>query len=152
MTTASTGTAEGAPAPERLVIAPPRNRRKRPSGRRSGTNFEMYSWIFMRVSGVLLFVLVLWHLLIMTILDGGVQRVNFAFVAGRWSSPFWQAWDLAQLWLAQLHGTNGLRVIINDYAERDATRFWLKMLLYLSSFLVLLLGTLVIFTFDPNLT
>ena len=46
---------------------------------------------------------------------------------------------------------NGLRVIINDYAEKDSTRFWLKMLLYTSSFLVLVLGTLVIFTFDPDL-
>ena len=136
-----------------LVIDPPRARRRRPSGgQRSRTNFEMYSWIFMRMSGLLLFVLVLWHLLIMNIVDGGVQRVNFAFVAGRWSSPFWRAWDLATLWLAELHGTNGLRVVINDYAERDGTRFWLKMLLYCSAFLVLLLGTLVIFTFDPNLT
>jgi succinate dehydrogenase / fumarate reductase membrane anchor subunit len=138
--------------PSRPVIEAPRARRKRPSGQRSKTNFEMYAWVFMRMSGLLLFVLVLWHLLIMNIVDGGVQRVNFAFVAGRWSSPFWRAWDLATLWLAELHGTNGLRVVINDYAERDATRFWLKMLLYTSAFLVLLLGTLVIFTFDPNLT
>lgn len=138
--------------PEQLAIAPPRARHRRRSGSRSRTSFEMYSWIFMRMSGLVLVVLVLWHLLIMNILDGGVQRVNFAFVAGRWSSPFWRAWDLAQLWLAELHGTNGLRVIINDYAERDTTRFWLKMLLYASAFLVLLLGTLVIFTFDPNLS
>ena len=33
------------------------------------------------------------------------------------------------LWLAELHGTNGLRTVINDYAERPQTRFWLKMLL-----------------------
>jgi succinate dehydrogenase / fumarate reductase membrane anchor subunit len=138
-------------AQDRLVIESPRTRRQRPSvgGR---TNFEMYSWIFMRISGLVLVVLVLGHLLIMNILDGGVQRINFAFVAGRWASPFWQAWDLLQLWLAMLHGTNGLRVIINDYAERDGTRFWLKMLLYSSSFLILVLGTLVIFTFDPNLS
>ena len=38
--------------------------------------------------------LVLGHLLIMNILDGGVQRIDFAFVAGSWSSPFWQVWDL----------------------------------------------------------
>jgi succinate dehydrogenase / fumarate reductase membrane anchor subunit len=137
---------------DRLVIEAPRVRRKRPSGTKSKTNFEMYAWIFMRVSGLALVVLVLGHLLIMNILDGGVQRVNFAFVAGRWASPFWQTWDLLQLWLAMLHGTNGLRVIVNDYAERDGTRFWLKMLLYTSSFLILVLGTLVIFTFDPNLT
>ncbi len=140
-----------APEHDRPVIEAPRSRRKNPSGSRSKTNFEMYSWIFMRMSGLLLVVLVLGHLLIMNILDGGVQRVNFAFVAGRWASPFWRTWDLAQLWLAQLHGTNGLRVIINDYAERDGTRFWLKMLLYTASTLVLMLGTLVIFTFDPNL-
>ena len=136
---------------DRLVIESPRTRRKRPSQSRSSTNFEMYAWIFQRISGVLLVVLVLGHLLIMNILDGGVQRINFGFVAGRWASPFWQTWDLAQLWLAQLHGTNGLRVVINDYAERDGTRFWLKTLLYTSSVLVLMLGTLVIFTFNPDI-
>ena len=136
---------------DRMVIESPRTRRKRPSQSGRGTNFEMYAWIFMRMSGLLLVFLVLGHLFIMLLLDGGVQRINFAFVAGRWASPFWRTWDLMQLWLAQLHGTNGLRVIINDYAERDGTRFWLKMLLYTASFLVLVLGTLVIFTFDPAL-
>ena len=136
---------------DRLVIESPRTRRKRPSQSGRGTNFEMYAWIFMRMSGLLLVFLVLGHLFIMLLLDGGVQRINFGFVAGRWASPFWRTWDLMQLWLAQLHGTNGLRVIINDYAERDGTRFWLKMLLYTASFLVLVLGTLVIFTFDPDL-
>lgn len=123
-----------------------------PRSSRSGrTNYELYSWLFMRISGVVLVFLVLGHLFIMNILDGGVQRINFAFVAGRWSSPFWQAWDLTQLWLALLHGGNGLRTIINDYAERDNTRVILKSLLYVSSVFILLLGTLVIFTFDPNI-
>ncbi|MET0740249.1 MAG: succinate dehydrogenase hydrophobic membrane anchor subunit [Candidatus Nanopelagicales bacterium] len=117
----------------------------------SRTNFELYSWLFMRISGIVLVFLVLGHLFIMTVLDGGVQKINFAFVAGRWSSPFWQVWDLTMLWLAELHGLNGLRTIINDYAERDGTRFWLKMLLYVSAVLVLFLGTLVIFTFDPTI-
>ena len=136
---------------DRLVIEDPRTRRKRPSQAGRGTNFEMYAWIFMRMSGLLLVALVLGHLFIMLLLDDGVRRINFGFVAGRWASPFWRTWDLVQLWLAMLHGTNGLRVIINDYAERDGTRFWLKMLLYTSSFLILVLGTLVIFTFDPDL-
>ncbi len=126
-------------------------RSKRPNSRRTGTNFEMYAWIFMRISGLLLVFLVLGHLFIMLMLDDGVQRINFGFVAGRWASPFWRTWDLMQLWLAQLHGTNGLRVIINDYAVRDQTRFWLKMLLYTSALLTVTLGTLVIFTFDPTL-
>ena len=105
----------------------------------------------MRISGVVLIVLVLGHLLIVNILDGGVQRINFGFVAGRYASPFWRTWDLLMLWLAELHGTNGLRTVINDYAERPRTRFWLKTLLYCSAVLVVALGTLVIFTFDPTL-
>ena len=121
------------------------------SGRSGRTNYELYSWLFMRISGVVLVFLVLGHLFIMNILDGGVQRINFAFVAGRWSSPFWQAWDLLQLWLAMIHGGNGLRTIINDYAEKDRTRVVLKSLLYVSVVFILLLGTLVIFTFDPNI-
>jgi succinate dehydrogenase / fumarate reductase membrane anchor subunit len=130
------------------TIDAPRSRQRRARGR---TNTELYAWLFMRVSGLLLVVLVLGHLFIMNILDGGVQRINFGFVAGRWASPFWQVWDLLMLWLAMIHGTNGLRTIINDYTRRDATRFWLKMLLYTASGLTIALGTLVIFTFDPNL-
>lgn len=122
-------------------------------GRRNSqrSNFELYSWLFMRISGIVLVFLVLGHLFIMNILDGGVHRINFAFVAGRWASPFWQVWDLSMLWLAMLHGTNGMRTIINDYAERDQTRFWLKMVLYVASAFIIILGTLVIFTFDPNI-
>ncbi|WP_447004376.1 succinate dehydrogenase hydrophobic membrane anchor subunit [Saccharothrix isguenensis] len=132
-----------------LILDKPRSPR-RPAARRS--NFELHSWLFMRISGVALVVLVLGHLFIMNVLDGGVHRINFAFVAGRWASPFWQFWDLAMLWLAQIHGGNGLRTVINDYARKDTTRFWLKVLLYVSMVLIISLGTYVIFTFDPNIT
>ena len=131
-----------------LSVDKPRSPR-RPAARRN--NFELFSWIFMRLSGVVLLLLVLGHLLIMLFLDGGVQRINFAFVAGRWASPFWQFWDLLMLWLAGLHGGNGLRTVINDYSRKDSTRFWLKMLLYVSVVLTVGLGTFVIFTFDPNI-
>lgn len=126
------------------ALAPPRSRQR--------SNFELYSWLFMRISGIVLVLLVLGHLFIMNILDGGVQRINFAFVAGRWASPFWQVWDLSMLWLAMLHGANGMRTIISDYTTRAQTRFWLKTVLYVSTAFIILLGTLVIFTFDPNLT
>ncbi|MER5971769.1 succinate dehydrogenase hydrophobic membrane anchor subunit [Streptomyces sp. NPDC002055] len=135
------------PAP---VIEPPRARTGR-TPKSTRTNFELYGWLFMRLSGIVLVVLVIGHLLIQLVLDGGVSKIGFAFVAGRWASPFWQIWDLTMLWLAMLHGANGLRTIINDYAERDNTRLWLKMLLYTATVFTVLLGTLVIFTFDPNI-
>lgn len=125
----------------------PRSRRQ--SAR---SNFELYSWLFMRLSGIVLIVLVLGHLFIMNILDGGVHRIDFAFVAGRWSSPFWQIWDLTMLWLAMLHGGNGVRTVINDYASKPRTRLILQTLLAIAVFLIVVLGTLVIFTFDPNLS
>jgi succinate dehydrogenase / fumarate reductase, membrane anchor subunit len=137
--------------PADFPLEAPRSRPRKPRQARARSNFELYSWLFMRMSGLLLIFLVLGHLLIMNILDGGVNRLNFAFVAGRYSSPFWRLWDLSMLYLAELHGTNGLRTVINDYAQRDQSRFWLKMMLYASAGLVLALGTIVIFTFDPNI-
>jgi len=112
-------------------------------------NFELNSWLFMRGSGLLLVVLVFGHLYVNLMLGEGIHAIDFGFVAGKWANPFWQVWDLAMLWLAQLHGANGLRTIINDYATKPTTNFTLKALLYFASFLVIALGTLVVFTFDP---
>ena len=112
-------------------------------------NFELNSWLFMRGSGLLLVVLVIGHLFVNLWQGDGIQQIDFAFVAGKWATPFWQVWDLAMLWLAMLHGMNGLRTIINDYATKGGTRFTLKTLLYFATFVTVVLGTLVIFTFDP---
>jgi succinate dehydrogenase / fumarate reductase, membrane anchor subunit len=147
MTTTTTPSIDAPRSPKE-----PHKLRSRRTSRAGRTNFELYSWLFMRFSGLLLTFLVLGHLFIMLVLDGGVEKIDFAFVAGRWASPFWQIWDLLTLWLATLHGTNGLRTVINDYAERDATRFTLKTLLYAASIVMVFLGSLVIFTFTPNLT
>jgi succinate dehydrogenase / fumarate reductase membrane anchor subunit len=125
----------------------PRSPYRRTKATRS--NYELYGWIFMRLSGVLLLVLVFGHLFVNLVTGDGIKGVDFAFVAGKWASPFWQVWDLAMLWLAELHGMNGLRTIINDYATKPSTRFVLKTLLYFSALVVIVLGTLVIFTFDP---
>ncbi len=135
------------PAP---LVEPPRQRTARTQSSTRG-NFEMYGWLFMRLTGIVLVILIVGHLLIQLVFDGGVSKIGFAFVAGRWASPWWQFWDLLMLWLAMLHGTNGLRTIINDYAERPATRMWLKALLYTATLWTVGLGSLVIFTFDPNI-
>jgi succinate dehydrogenase / fumarate reductase, membrane anchor subunit len=125
------------------LIEPPRSRAARSS------NFELNAWLFMRGSGLLLVVLVFGHLFVNLMMGEGIHQVDFAFVAGKWANPFWQVWDLAMLWLAMLHGGNGLRTIINDYTTRTNTRFALKTLLYFGVLTVIVLGTLVIFTFDP---
>lgn len=140
MTTATTG------EPAKALNVPTSRYARKSSSR---GNFELWSWVFMRGSGVLLLVLVFGHLFVNLMLGEGIHGIDFAFVAGKWSSPFWQTWDVLMLWLAELHGFNGVRTIINDYTEKDSTRWVLKGLLVASALLVMVLGTLVVFTFDP---
>lgn len=141
--------------PLKTKISVPRSRDHSISGvkyNRSSSksnNFEMAAWLYMRISGVLLVVLIFGHLFVNLMMGEGVHRIDFGFVGGKLANPFWQVWDLLLLWLAMLHGTNGMRVIIDDYAEKDGVRFVLKVALFLASAFVILLGTLVIFTFDP---
>ncbi len=114
-------TQTGSQTPPSAIAAPPRSP---PYARRKTTrgNYELYSWVFMRASGVVLLVLVFGHLFVNLMVGDGVHAIDFAFVGGKWSSPpFWQVWDLLMLWLAMIHGTNGVRTIINDYAQKDST-------------------------------
>ncbi|MCL2848638.1 MAG: succinate dehydrogenase hydrophobic membrane anchor subunit [Micrococcales bacterium] len=135
------------------VIADPKAPRSRAAGpgrRATRTNAEAAGWMFMRLSGAALVVMVLGHLTgNLVVPENGVRSLNFAFVAGKWSSFGWQLWDLVLLWLAMLHGANGIRTIINDYASKALTRLWLKVVAVAATITVVLLGTLVIFTFDP---
>ncbi len=114
------------------------------------TNWEKWGWIYMRVSGVLLLVLVFGHLASnLLITEGGVQAINFGFVAGKLANPFWQIWDTLLLWLALIHGANGMRTIVNDYVSRPGLAKAFKVALFLSAALLILLGTFVIYTLDP---
>jgi succinate dehydrogenase / fumarate reductase, membrane anchor subunit len=127
-----------------VVIETPNSPRSR-----KAANWEKYGWLFMRVSGPLLIVLIFTHLMVNLVLGDGIKAINFAFVAGKWADPFWQWWDFAMLWLAMIHGTNGMRTIVNDYTDRAMVRKLLTTTLWAVCGLLILLGTLVIFTFDP---
>ena len=140
----STNEAVSIEAPRSGRIAPKYSRT--PGGK---GNFEMLAWLFMRISGAILVVLIFTHLFVNLMVGDGIHAVDFGFVAGKWASPLWQVWDLVMLWLAMLHGTNGVRVIINDYADKNSTRMALKSILYSASLVIIVLGTLVIFTFEP---
>ena len=106
----------------------------------------------MRFSGVALVLLALGHLFIMLMWDDGVYRIDFNYVAQRWASPFWQIWDMALLWLAMIHGANGMRTIIGDYARKNTTKFYLNSLLLLATGFTLVLGSYVLVTFDANIS
>lgn len=111
---------------------------------------EFYAWAFMRVSGLLLIALVLGHLFVMHLMDGGVTRVNFEFVTQRFATPFWRTYDFVMLMLAMSHGVWGTRNVLLDYIHHPTRRFWAVVLLYAVSGIILALGALVLFTFQPK--
>ena len=118
--------------------------RDRPVG-----GFELWSWLFMRISGLVLVVLAVGHVLIMSVVDQGIDRIDSEFVAERWTGPFWRFWDWMLLSLALVHGINGLRVITQDYVTWPQWRFAVNMFFYVLGFGLFLLGTVVVLTFDP---
>jgi succinate dehydrogenase membrane anchor subunit len=118
-------------------------------GERRPSSTEVWWWFFMRISGVILLFLVLIHLFVMHVQDAGVERVGFDFVAARWQGVGWKTFDWVMLFLALLHGTNGTRIIIEDYVRSPALRTALKGLLYAATVVLLIMGTAVVVTFDP---
>ncbi|MDQ4064487.1 MAG: succinate dehydrogenase hydrophobic membrane anchor subunit [Actinomycetota bacterium] len=116
---------------------------------RRPSSFEVWSWFFMRISGVVVLLLVLIHLYVMHVMDGGVERVSFAFVAERWDNVGWKTFDWIMLFLALLHGANGLRIVIDDYIRTPGTRAAVKTVLYTATVILMIMGTAVVVTFDP---
>ena len=130
------------------IVEPPRSA----SAARRSTNWEKWGWIYMRVSGAVLVVLIFGHLFVNLLAgEGGVKAIDWGFVAGKWANPFWQVYDTLLLWLALIHGSNGMRTIVNDYVTNATIRKILVGSLWISAGFLILLGTLVVFTFDPCL-
>lgn len=117
--------------------------RPRPTG-----GLELYTWLFMRVSGALLLLLALGHLALMHLINN-VEAINFAFVAGRWANPLWRLYDWFLLALALVHGFNGVRVMVDDYVRSPGLRVLSLVGVYGLTLFFLVAGSFVILTFQP---
>lgn len=118
----------------------------RPRQRRPRQNFETWSWFFMRVSGLVLVFLSLLHFAITHIINDVIET-DAAFVAARWENPLWRLFDLSLLYLAMIHGLNGVRWSIDDYIRSQSARATVKAVLYTVSGALLVYGTITIVTF-----
>ena len=130
----------GAPEPQRDM----RGGRERPIG-----GFELWAWLFMRISGLVLLFLAVGHVLIMHVFEEGVDRVDFAFIQLRWASLFWKTWDWLMLVLA-LHGVTGLRMILLDSARPAGARRAINGFFVILGAALMALGTIIVVTFDPS--
>ena len=118
---------------------------------RSG--FEFYMWLFMRVSGLLLIVIALFHVFWMHIIIG-VEQINFWTIVERWAGSqgaFWRLYDLLLLAFAFTHGVNGTRNVIDDYVHAPGWRAFIRIALIVFWFVLMGMGMFIIFTFTPGM-
>lgn len=84
-------------------------------------NYEAVAWKWMRYSAVLLIPLVWGHLILQDVIVG-VHAMDLDYVARRWASIGWRAYDALLLGFAFAHGVNGLRQVLNDYVHGSRAR------------------------------
>lgn len=124
---------------------------------------EASLWGFMRLSGVLILPLVFGHLAIMHVIQGvfditggglavvGTDAVNASgkaveFVGTRWDYlvagvAVWRVYDGFLLALALIHGFNGLRYVVNDYARHPIVNRALNWATLFGMVALIVLGT-----------
>jgi succinate dehydrogenase / fumarate reductase, membrane anchor subunit len=111
--------------------------------------FELFSWYFFRISGVILIFLVIIHLILMHVTNDVSQTV-YDYVAARYANPFWRVYDLVLLTLALLHGLNGLRILIDDNVRRHGWRLAAQSVVWTIALVFWLTGMMTIITFHPG--
>jgi succinate dehydrogenase / fumarate reductase, membrane anchor subunit len=111
------------------------------------TSFEVFSWFFMRITGLLLIFLALYHLVWWNLVIG-VEHLDSQIVAERWENPFWRLFNVALIVFAMLHGLNGARYSIEDYIRNPGIQLFVKVLVYVIVLAALAVGLFALFTFD----
>ena len=129
-----------------------------------GLNFEMFMWLFTRLSALGMYALILFAI-IGALVMGARNDMNLADVMrwgfmptnthvqstdvpdlGPWSTPFWRLTASALLLLAVAHGVHGLVVIADDYITSSRGRLtvrWISIAMMISMSLI---GVYVIWT------
>ena len=119
---------------------------RRPVGARS--NFELWSWFFMRISGLALIFLALYHLVWWNLVIG-VEHLDSQMVIDRWRNPLWRFFNVALVTFALLHGLNGARYSIEDYIRSPGKQAAVKAVVYTIVLGTLAFGIYALLTFDP---
>jgi succinate dehydrogenase / fumarate reductase, membrane anchor subunit len=116
-----------------------------PTGSRGG--FEVFSWFFMRITGLALIFLALYHLIWWNLVIG-VEHIDSQVVAERWSNPLWRFFNVALVSFAMLHGLNGARYSIEDYIRNPGWQVAVKAIVYTVVLGTMIFGIYALLTFD----
>jgi len=110
---------------------------------------EYLLWLFLRVSGVAMLGLVVGHLYIMHVVNT-TDTIDFAFVARRFTTPFWRLYDMLILGFALLHGLVGMHRVLDDYIQHRGSRVASEAALWIIGLVFLVMGAIVLVTFQPG--
>jgi succinate dehydrogenase / fumarate reductase membrane anchor subunit len=84
-------------------------------------SIEKISWVWMRLSALLLIPLVWIHSIIQSLIVGG-QNLSLEYVQMRWAILGWRVYDIFLLAFAFSHGILGLRQVLFDYIKPSKWR------------------------------
>jgi succinate dehydrogenase hydrophobic anchor subunit len=129
-----------------------------------GLNFEMFMWLFTRLSALAMYGLIL-IAIIGALIMGARTQMNLADVLrwgfmpnsphvqstdvpdlAPWSTPFWRLTASALLLVAVAHGVHGLVVIADDYIDTARGRNIVRILSIIMIIAMSLIGLYVIWT------
>jgi len=111
----------------------------------TANKLEYYGWLFMRISGLVLILMAVFHFIYMHFFIQ-VDAINFDVIALRWQSMFWRVYDFALLAFGFSHGMNGLRNVLGDYVH-GRMRKPVMVVLFIVYLAFVLMGAWIIFTF-----
>lgn len=112
-------------------------------------NFERYAYLFMRMSGLVLLILAVGHMVIQHVLNSS-GNLTLIFVAEQWNSWGWKAYDIFLLLFAIPHGINGLRNVLADYIHNPGTMKVINLILAIFVVATVIWAAIGISLFDPE--
>jgi succinate dehydrogenase / fumarate reductase membrane anchor subunit len=115
------------------------------------SNFERYAFLFMRLTGVMLLLLAVGHMLLQHVFRD-VHSLTLQVVADIWRSWGWRAYDLLLLTFAISHGFNGLRQVLEDYVHSQRATKVLSWVILVLIVVTIIWSAIAIFSFSPDST
>lgn len=112
-------------------------------------NFERYAYLFMRMSGLVLMILAVGHMIIQHVLNSS-GNLTLIFVAEQWNSWGWKAYDIFLLIFAISHGINGLRNVLADYIHSASLMKTINIVLAIFVVVTVIWAAVGIALFDPE--
>jgi len=112
-------------------------------------NLERYAFLFMRLSGIMLLLLAVGHMLLQHVFRD-VHDLTWGTVAQIWRSWGWRAYDILLLAFAATHGFNGLKTVLADYIHDERKMRLIGNILTVILVITIIWSAIAIFSFQPE--